>query len=365
MTREPKSTFIPISKPFVGDAEKAAVLEVLDSGMLVQGARVEALEKAFAKASGVDHAVATSSGTTALYLALLAHGIGPGDEVITTPFTFVASVNSILYTGARPVFADIDPATFNIDPDAVTTVLTERTRAIMPVHLYGQPCDMDALGDIARRHSLALIEDAAQAVGATYRDRQVGSFGTGVFSLYATKNVMAGEGGMITTGDPALADRLRLLRSHGMRRRYEYECLGYNFRLSELHAAIGVAQMGRLLEMTAARQRNAAFLNANLEGVVTPTIARDRTHVWHQYTIRLSSSSDREAMRLGLEEAGIGSAIFYPTPVHRFDHVMAATITPSLPVSEQIANQVLSLPVHPSLTPEDLDRIVFEVNRLI
>ena len=234
---------IPISKPYIGDAERQAVLEVLDSGMLAQGPKTALLEAKFAAVCGVKHAVATSNGTTALYLALLAHGIGPGDEVITTPFTFIASVNSIIFTGARPVFADIDPETFNISPARVESAITPRTRAIMPVHLFGLPCDMNALTDIARRHGLSLIEDAAQAVGADYHGRRVGSFGTGCFSLYATKNVMSGEGGMITTDDEAIANQCRLLRSHGMARRYYHDMLGYNFRLTDLHAAIGVAQI--------------------------------------------------------------------------------------------------------------------------
>ena len=202
------------------------MIEVLESGMLVQGPRVAALEDAFTRITGARHAIATSSGTTGLHLALLAHGIGPGDEVITSPFTFIASVNAILFTGATPVFADIDEATFNIDPKWIEAAITPRTKAVMPVHLYGQPCDMDEISAIARKHGVLLLEDAAQAIGATYRGRHVGTFGTAVFSLYATKNVMTGEGGMITTDDDHVADQARLLRNHGMRNRYEYEMLG-------------------------------------------------------------------------------------------------------------------------------------------
>ena len=210
---------IPISRPQISEAEKKAVLEVLDSGMLAQGPRVARLEERFAEVCGTRYAVATSSGTTALHIALLAHDIGPGDEVITTPFTFMATVNSILFVEAKPVLVDIEEETFNINSALIETAVTPRTRAIIPVHLYGYPCDMDAVMDIARQHNLLVIEDAAQAIGATYKGKPMGSFGTGCFSLYATKNVAAGEGGVITTDDEALAERCRMLRSHGMRRR--------------------------------------------------------------------------------------------------------------------------------------------------
>ena len=355
--------YIPIAQPSIGPLEKAAVMDVLDSGMLVQGPKVEALEKAFATVVGVRHAVATSSGTTGLHLALLAHGIGPGDEVITTPFTFVASVNAILYTGATPVFADIDPATYNISPAAIESALSERTKAIMPVHLYGQPCDMERIVALASKRGLAIVEDAAQAIGAGYGGRMAGSFGTGVFSLYATKNVMSGEGGMITTDDDKLADDLRLLRGHGMRRRYEYEMLGFNFRLSDLHAAIGLAQIGRLSELTEIRQSNAALLSSQLRGVGVPCVAPDRTHVWHQYTIRLGSEADRDAMAGRLHDAGIGTAVYYPHPVHEFEHVRSVAGTLEMPESERAARQVLSIPVHPGVSEEELTRIVTEINQ--
>lgn len=354
---------IPISAPFIGEEEKKAVLAVLESGMLVQGPRVAELEARFARLCGTRHAVATSSGTTALYLALLANGVGPGDEVITSPFTFVASVNAILYTGARPIFADIDEATFNIGPEQIEAAFTPRTKAIMPVHLYGLMADMDPIVAIAERHGLAVVEDAAQAVGATYRDRSAGSFGTGCFSLYATKNAMAGEGGIVTTDDDTVADRVRLLRSHGMRQRYQYETLGYNFRLSDLHAAIGVAQMDRVAEFTEARERNAAYLSQTITSVRTPSSPSGRRHVWHQYTIRVSHMDRDEAVRR-LTEAGVGTGIFYPAPVTAFPHVRAVTGGADVPVAERIAREVISLPVHPRLRDEDLQRIAMEVNRL-
>ena len=357
---------IPISKPDIGAAEKKAVLEVLESGMLVQGPRTAMLEEKFAAACGVRHAIATSNGTTALHAALLAHGIGPGDEVITTPFTFIASVNSILFTGARPVFADIDAQTFNINPALVEAAVTPRTKAIMPVHLYGLPCDMDALEAIARRHGLAIIEDAAQAVGAEYKGRRAGSFGTGCFSLYATKNVTSGEGGMITTSDDALAEHCRMLRSHGMARRYYHEMLGYNFRMTDLHAALGLAQIGRLDELTAKRRANAAHLNAHIESVRTPQTPAGREHVWHQYTIRVEGGSERrDAAIRQLSNAGIGTGVFYPVPAHQQTHIKALGLDSApLPVAERMAGEVISLPVHQLVSRADLDAIVHEVNRL-
>ncbi|HXM57663.1 MAG TPA: DegT/DnrJ/EryC1/StrS family aminotransferase [Candidatus Dormibacteraeota bacterium] len=352
---------IPISRPFIGDAEKAAVLSVLDSGMLVQGPQVAALEAEFAAALGVRHAIATSSGTTALHLALLANDIGPGDEVVTSPFSFVATANAILQVGARPVFADVDGRTFNLDPDRVAEKITARTRAIIPVHLYGQPCDMDGIVAIASEHGLAVIEDAAQAVGASYRGRPAGTFGTGCFSLYATKNVASGEGGIVTTDDDRVAERIRLLRQHGMRARYQYEFLGFNFRMSDLHAAIGRVQLGRLDELTRRRRANADRLNESITSVVTPVESEGCVHVWHQYTIRVR---DRDEAVRRLEEAGIGCGIFYPQGLHQLPHVRDMAGDHEMPVTERAAREVLSLPVHPGLTESDLDRIVDAVNRL-
>ncbi len=356
---------IPISKPFIGDAEKQAVLDVLDSGMLVQGPRTAALEEKWAAACGTSLAVATSSGTTALQIALLAHGIGPGDEVITTPFTFIASVNSILYTGARPVFVDIDPDSFNVDPELIESAVTPRTKAILPVHLYGNPCDMDPILEIARRHGLVVIEDAAQAIGATYQGRCVGSFGTGCFSLYATKNIMAGEGGMITTSDEQFAAKCRMLRNHGMQRRYFHDVLGYNFRMTDLHAAIGLAQIDRLTEFTDRRRANAAYLSQNITAVVTPKVQEGYGHVFHQYTVRVDCGRDRDAAARQLNAAGVATGIFYPVPANRQAYLVEMGFGGViLPVAERMANEVLSLPVHPQLSQADLEKIVVEVNKL-
>jgi len=353
---------IYISKPHITEAEKSAVIEVLNSGMLAQGKKTAELEERFAAVCETRHAVATSSGTTGLYLTLLAHGIGEGDEVITTSFTFIASTSSVLFTGARPVFVDIEEETFNIDPKKIEAVITPKTKAILPVHLYGHPCDMETIMAIAERHGLQVIEDAAQAVGAKYRGKPVGGFGTGVFSLYATKNVMSGEGGMITTDDDQLAEHLRMLRSHGMKERYYHEMLGYNFRTSDLHAAIGVEQIKRIDELTEKRRKNAAYLNEHLEGVITPTARPEVEHVWHQYTIRVPGDRDRAIEHL--HESGVGTGIFYPVPVHKQGYIQELVGEVSLPVTERLAEEVISLPVHPSLTQQDLETIVEAVNSI-
>jgi perosamine synthetase len=355
---------IPISKPYIGEAEKNAVMEVLDSGMLAQGPRTAKLEERFAQLCGVKHAIATTSGTTALHVALLAHGLGPGDEVITTPFTFIASVNCILFTGARPVFVDIDEATFNIDPALIERAITPHTKAILPVYLYGYVCDMDALQAIADRHGLKIIEDACQAVGATYQGKAAGSFGTGCFSLYATKNMMSGEGGIITTSDDAIAEQCRLIRNHGMKRRYYHEMLGYNFRLSDLHAAIGLAQMDRLAGFTEKRRANAAYLTANLKTVITPKVKAGYGHVWHQYTVRVDGGRDRDAAVKQLNDAGVGTGVFYPVPAHQQGYIQKQLGKVTLPVAERLAQEVMSLPVHPQVSQPDLETIVREVNKL-
>jgi len=353
---------IPIARPVIGEEEKQAVLAVLESGMLAQGQQVRAFEEAFAEYCGVKYAVATSSGTTALHTALLAHGVGPGDEVITTPFTFIASANSILFTGARPVFVDIEEDSYNINPTLIEEKITSRTKAILPVHLYGNPCDLEAIMTIADRHGLIVIEDACQAHGASVHGKKVGSFSTGCFSFYPTKNITTAEGGMITTNDDGVAERARLIRQHGMRKRYYHEVLGYNFRLTDIQAAIGLAQLGKLPEWTAKRIANARYLTERLPNVVTPTVRDGYVHVFHQYTIRVNG--DRDAAVEKLNAAGIGTAIYYPIPVHQQPVYRQLGYHDSLPVAERVSRQVISLPVHPALTLAELDRIVSEVNRL-
>lgn len=360
---------IPISKPFLGAEEKRAVEGVLDSGILAQGPRVAEFERAYADYIGVKHAIATSNGTTALYVALLGHGIGEGDEVITTPFTFLASLNSILYTGASPRLVDIDKG-FNLDAAQIEAAITPRTRAIMPVHLFGQPCDMSAILDIAKRHDLLVIEDACQAHGAGFEGKRVGSFGTGCFSFYATKNMTTGEGGMITTNEDDVAARARLLISHGMRVRYQHESLGYNFRLTDIAAAIGIAQLTRLNAANARRIATAAYYDeclAQAPGLELPHLLPNRTHVYHQYTVRVLPEfpMTREALVTALNERGIGTAIYYPIPAHKqasVAHFPWAAL--ALPVAETFAAQVLSLPVHPLVTDPDRAYIARTISQL-
>jgi perosamine synthetase len=353
---------INIAKPLIGDEEKQAVLEVLNSGILAQGPRVKAFEEAFAEMCGVKYAIATTSGTTALHTALLAHGIGPGDEVITSPFTFIASANSILYVGAKPVFVDIDPFTYNIDPGLIEAALTSKTKAILPVHLFGLCCDMDPIVDIASRHGLIVLEDACQSHGANYKGRKAGSFGTGTFSLYPTKNITSAEGGMITTNDELLAENCRVIRQHGMRRRYYHDELGFNFRMTDIHAAIGLAQLRKLEQFNRKRQENAAFLSANLRGVITPTVPEGSIHVYHQYTIRVQHG-ERDGLLNYLTENSIGTGIYYPVPIHKQTYYLKELgYNQTLPEAEKASLDVLSLPIHPGLSSTDLETIVAIVN---
>jgi dTDP-4-amino-4,6-dideoxygalactose transaminase len=355
-----KRSFIPIAKPQLGEEEKAAVMAVLDSGMLVQGKRVAELEAYFAELCGVRHAVAVASGTAALWASLLAHKIGPGDEVITTPFSFIASSNAILYARAKPVFVDIEPDTGLLDTTAIEAKINERTRAILPVHLYGQPCNMTAIMETAARHNLVVIEDACQAHGATFEGQPVGSFGTGCFSFYPTKNMTTGEGGMVTTNDDALAEHLRLLRNHGQSRRYQHDILGYHFRTTDIQAAIGLVQLKKLPAWNEQRIANADYLSERLQGVQVPVVQPDRRHVFHQYTIRVSG--DRQALQAHLQEQGIGTAIHYPCPIHRQPVYQSLGYEDVLPQAETASREVLSLPVHPAVSQSDLDRIVAAVN---
>ena len=353
---------VPLSLPKLEREEIAAVAAVLESGHLAQGEVVEAFERAFARYIGCEHAIATSSGTTALHLALLALGIGPGDEVITTPFTFIATVTSILHIGAKPVFADIDPATLNLSPQAVEQAVTTRTRAIMPVHLYGNPCDMPALQHIADQHGLHLIEDACQAHGASVGGRRLGSDGIACFSFYPTKNMTCGEGGMICTSDATHAETARLLRSHGMRRRYWHETLGHNFRMTDIHAAIGLPQLRRLDSLNRARNANAAYYDTHLDSPRRPAVHPGAQPAWHQYTVRVEPDR-REAIADYLTRRGIGIGIYYPVPAHRQPVIEQLGITGDFPVSEAAAASVLSIPVHPGLNQEDRAYVALEVNR--
>jgi dTDP-4-amino-4,6-dideoxygalactose transaminase len=349
---------ILVAKPQIDEAEIEAVSEVLRSGMIAQGQRVADFEQAFAEYNGVDHAVAVNSGTAALHAALLAHGIGKGDEVITSPFSFVATANSVLFTGATPVFADIEPEAFILDPGLVAEKITPRTKAIMPVHLYGHPADMDAMRDLAEDKHLLLIEDACQSHGATFRGKKVGSFGTGAFSFYPTKNMTTSEGGMLTTNSREVAEKARMVRAHGSAQRYLHEMLGFNLRMTDICAAIGLVQLQKLDGYTAKRQQNAGKLTKGLQGtenIVCPTVKEGCSHVFHQYTIR---TEKRDELAAYLNSRGIGTGIHYPIPIHRQPYYQELGYTDSMPISEKASREVLSLPVHPQLAEGDLDLII-------
>jgi len=349
---------IPAAKPIIGDEEREAVDRVLRSGMLAQGPEVKAFEDEFSPFVGDRHCIAVNSGTSALHMAFIACGIRQGDEVIVPSFSFAATANSVQLAGATPVFADVEADYFNLDPKAVEAAITPRTRAIMPVHLYGHPAAMTELQAICQRHNLLLLEDAAQAHLASIEAKPVGTFGdAAAFSFYPTKNMTSGEGGMVTTACDHIARQVRLLRNQGMERRYENEVIGFNTRMTDLHAAIGRVQLQKIQGWTKTRQDNAKFLSDNITGVVTPPVADGATHVYHQYTIRVVNQ-DRDAFAEELSKRGVGNGVYYPTPIHRLP---SFGLSLDLPVTEQVAKQCLSLPVHPSLSQDDLETIVTAV----
>jgi dTDP-4-amino-4,6-dideoxygalactose transaminase len=357
---------IPIASPGLGDEEVEEVVKVLKSGFIAQGSKVLEFEKEFAEFIGTDFAVATNSGTSALHTALLASGIGEGDEVITTPFSFVATGNSILYTGAKPVFVDIDEDTYNINPDKIA--ITEKTKAIMPVHLYGQSADMDEIMKIAKDNDLLVIEDAAQAHGAIYKNensifdgRKIGNIGDlGCFSFYPTKNMTTGEGGMITTNNEEYADKAKMIRSHGEKERYKHSILGYNFRLTDISAAIGLVQLKKLNNFNQKRIENAKFLNkelSNVKGIKTPKVKGNSTHVYHQYTIAVENNRDEWVKYLN--DNGIGTGIHYSIAIYNQElYKNLGFNNNNCPVTEKVINKVISLPIHPKISENDLKYIV-------
>ncbi|MBQ1048024.1 DegT/DnrJ/EryC1/StrS family aminotransferase [Micromonospora sp. C51] len=359
-----RPAFIPPARPIIGEAEIEAAVRVLRSGKVVQGPEVAAFEQEFGELVAGRHCVAVNSGTSALQLTLLALGVGPGDEVIVPSFSFAASANAVRLVGAEPIFVDIEPGSFCLDPEAVAAAVTTRTVAIMPVHLYGHPAAMDRIMAVAQRHSLAVVEDAAQAHGASLHGTPVGAFGTaGCFSFYPTKNMHSLEGGMISTADAGLARTLRLLRNQGMEQRYANEIVGANMRMTDVAAAIGRVQLTQLGEWTEQRRANAKYLDSNITGMVTPPVADAARHVYHQYTVR--ARGDRDAAQARLHELGIGNAVYYPTPIHRLKPYLDKDGQPGpweLPETERAAAEVISLPVHPSLSPDDLERIVEAAN---
>jgi dTDP-4-amino-4,6-dideoxygalactose transaminase len=356
---------IPISVVDLGPEVEAAVIEVLRSGVLAQGPRVAELERRFAELTGVAHAVAVNNGTTALVAALQVLDLQPGDEVVTSPFTFVATLNAILEAGATVRFADIRVDDYCLDAGSVADRVSARTKVVMPVHLYGQTADMTPLLKVAADVGAHVVEDAAQAHGARYEGRGAGSFGLGCFSFYATKNLTTGEGGMVTTDDDDLADRLRVLRNQGMRARYVYEMAGHNYRMTDLQAAVALPQLDRYDAQVRRRTSNAARLSeglADIDGLVTPSALTGREHVWHQYTVLLPArdASRRDEIVSALADAGVASGIYYPRLVHDYDcyRDRPDVLVEPTPVAADVAARCLSLPVHAHLTTEQVDAVV-------
>ncbi len=349
-----------------------AIARVIESGQFILGSEVQAFEREVAQYVGVRHAIGVASGTDALWLSLKAAGIGPGDRVIVPSFTFFATAGTVCHVGATPVFTDIDPKTFNVNPNHVLDLLESdaqlqaQTKAIIPVHLYGQAADMDELLEIARRYELTVIEDAAQAIGAEYRVRAVGAIGhLGCFSFFPTKNLGAyGDGGLVVTNDDALAERVRLLRVHGSKPKYHHHLVGTNSRLDALQAAVLRVKLAHLDEWTRARQRHAASydeLLAGINGITVPHRSSERTHIFHQYTIRVAGGR-RDALREFLNERGIATEVYYPLPLHLqpcFRHL--GYEEGQLPESEQASREVLSLPIFPELTGEEREHIIRNV----
>jgi dTDP-4-amino-4,6-dideoxygalactose transaminase len=361
---------IPISSVDIPEEAVDLVVDVLRSGRLAQGPMVAELERLFGEAIDVSNVIAVNNGTTALVAALQALGIGPGDEVITSPFTFAATLNAILEVGATARFADISVEDFCVDPNSMESLITNSTQVLMPVHLYGQCADMAAINVLARKYSARVVEDAAQAHGARVGGRAAGAWGVGCFSLYGTKNITTGEGGLITTDDDLLAERLRVLRNQGMRNRYEYVVPGHNYRMTDVHAAIGIPQVRRMTEIIAARRRNARKLTEALTGCERVRLPRElpgREHVWHQYTVLLDPergpTRDDFVDRMAAE--GVGTGVYYPRLVFDYDcyrnHPKVHADDSALPVATMVARRAVSLPVHPALTDSDLEQIVSAV----
>jgi perosamine synthetase len=351
---------IEMAKPILARDEFRAVKKVMKSGNLTQGPVVSQFETEFSKLVGGRECVAVNSGTSALLVALMSLGIGKDDEVIVPSFTFAATANSVMLTGARPVFVDIDPKTFNLDVKKIEAAISKKTRMILVVHLYGLPADMAQIADIAQKYGLLVVEDAAQAHLAQIDEHSVGTFGdAAAFSFYPTKNMTSGEGGMVVTKNSAVARTSRLLRNQGMEQRYKNEIVGFNFRMTDIHAAIGLVQLGQIEKWTDKRISNADFLSKNLIAVVTPHTPSSYRHVFHQYTIRVSTNRDDFCQRLEL--MGVGTGVYYPTPVHK---LASFNVDAHLPETERACREVISLPVHPALSRRDLNRIVSSVNKL-
>lgn len=362
---------IPIAKPYLNREEEDAIKEVLHSAILASGPKTKKFEKEFAEYIGVKHAIAVTNGTVALDIALKALKIGPGDEVITSGFSFVASGNCILFQNAKPVFADIDPKTFNIDPSDVAEKITSKTKALIPVHIFGQSPNMDALKEISEDARIALVEDAAQAHGAEYKGQKAGSIGDmGCFSFYATKNMTTGEGGMITTNDSKLAGIIRLLINHGQSSKYNHELLGYNYRIPEICAAIGLVQLRKLDGFNDKRIENAGLLSSEihkLKGLTEPYLSDYVKHVFHQYVVRIEDNfhMERNELHAILTKSGIGVAVHYPLPIYRQPFYMNLTNEyVNCPNTEDLCKRVLSIPVHPLVSQEDINYILAIIKKV-
>jgi len=363
---------IPVSTVQLGPDVEELVISVLRSGIIAQGPMVARLESEFAEMIGVRHVIAVNNGTTALIAALQALDLEPGDEVITSPFTFVATLNAILQTGATARFADITTDDFNLSADLIEELVTERTKVLMPVHLYGQTADMASISTIATAHELQIVEDAAQAHGAALGDRCAGTWGTGCFSLYATKNLTSGEGGLVTTDDDDIADTLRLLRNQGMRARYQYEMAGNNYRMTDLQAAVCIPQLSTYDANVAVRQRNARHLTealADIDWLTTPTQLPDRRHVWHQYTVVLAENAPltRDELAAHLEREGVGSGAYYPKIVYDYDCYRndERVRQDPVPVALSVARRCLSLPVHPGVDESQVATVAAAVRSAV
>lgn len=353
---------IPVSKPSIGLLERLAVDRVLRSGNLAQGEFVQRFENEFATFIGGRECVAVNSGTSALHLALLSKGIGPGDEVIVPSFTFAATANAVELTGATAVFADVDLRTFNIDPSSIRSLITSRTKAIQPVHLYGLPAEMHQIKEIASRDDLFVFEDAAQAHLASIDGVMVGDLGDGAsFSFYPTKNMTSGEGGMVVCSSSEMARKCRVLRNQGMEKKYLNELIGFNLRMTDIHAAIGLVQLRRLEKWTDRRREIAGIYNENLKGVITPFVPEGFKHVYHQYTIRVPGHN-RDAFVNRMNAEGVGSGVYYPHPVHTLPSFNSKRV--DLPNTELLSQEVISIPVHPQLKQKQIEKVLRVVNKL-
>lgn len=360
---------IPVVKPLLDEAEIKNVRKVLKSGMLASGEEVNNFENAFAEYIRTEYAVTTTNGTTALDIALKILDIRSGDEVIVPDFTFIAPANAVLFQNARPVFADVDEKTFVIDPKDVLEKINSRTKAIIGVHLFGHPFDVKAIQEICEDSTLFLVEDCAQAHGAEYKGQKVGSFGSvGCFSFYATKNMTTGEGGMVTTNNKELEKKLRLVINHGQSQKYLHTTLGYNYRMTNIQAAIGLAQLRKLKDFNERRIINAEYLNQGLNGPVQkPYKEKDTKHVYHQYVVKLEEDFPmrRDDFIRYLSDNGIGSAVHYPLPVHRQPLYQELGYERNqCPTATRVSEIVLSLPVHPALTNNNLEYICDIINKV-